>query len=78
MLDDTRSARWKILALLFVCRASLGLQFQTLGSIADPLVAQFGFDYIEIGTLIGLLMLPGLCCRCPRVLLAGTPATGSW
>jgi hypothetical protein len=78
MPDATRSARWKILALLFVCRASLGLQFQTIGSIADPLVAQFGFDYIEIGTLIGLFMLPGLCCRCPRVLLAGTPATGSW
>jgi len=63
--DSTREARWKILALLFVCRISLGLQFQTLGSIADPLVAQFGFDYIEIGTLIGLFMLPGLLLSLP-------------
>ena len=63
--DTTRGARWQILALLFVCRASLGLQFQTLGSIADPLAAQFGFDHVEIGTLIGLFMLPGLLLSLP-------------
>ena len=59
------SARWRILALLFVCRASVGLQFQTLGSIADPLITQFGFDHAQIGTLIGLFMLPGLVLSLP-------------
>lgn len=63
--DATRSARWRILGLLFICRASLGLQFQALGSTADPLVAQFGFGYTEIGTLIGLFMLPGLLLSIP-------------
>ena len=63
--DPARHARWSILALLFVCRASLGLQFQTLGSTAEPLVAQFGFSYAEIGTLIGLFMLPGLLLSLP-------------
>lgn len=63
--DPARRARWSILALLFVCRASLGLQFQTLGSTAEPLVAQFGFSYAEIGTLIGLFMLPGLLLSLP-------------
>ena len=41
------------------------MQFQTLGSIADPLVARFGFDYIDIGILIGLFMLPGLLLSLP-------------
>ena len=54
-----------MLALLFACRASLGFQFQTLGSTADPLVAQFGIGYTEIGTLIGLFMLPGLFLSLP-------------
>ena len=51
--------------MLFVCRASLGFQFQSLGSVADPLVAQFGFGYAEVGTLIGLFMLPGLLLSIP-------------
>lgn len=63
--DAARRARWSILALLFICRASLGLQFQTLGSTADPLVAQFHFSYAEVGTLIGLFMLPGLLLSLP-------------
>ena len=63
--ENTRSARWRILALLFACRASVGLQFQTLGSIADPLVTQFGFDHVQIGSLIGLFMLPGLLLSLP-------------
>ena len=54
-----------MLALLFACRASLGLQFQTLASTADPLVARFGIGYTEIGTLIGLFMLPGLLLSLP-------------
>ena len=65
LADPGRRARWSILSLLFVCRSSLGLQFQTLGSTADPLVAQFGFSYAEIGTLIGLFMLPGLLLSLP-------------
>lgn len=63
--DSARGARWSVLALLFVCRAGLGFQFQTLGSIADPLVAQFGFGYTEVGMLIGLFMLPGLLLSLP-------------
>jgi hypothetical protein len=41
--DNARGARWGMLALLSVCRGSLGFQFQTLSSIADPLVSRFGF-----------------------------------
>ena len=62
---DPAASRWRMLALLFACRASLGLQFQTLASTADPLVAQFGIGFAQIGTLIGLFMLPGLFLSLP-------------
>lgn len=57
--------RWWILGLLFACRTGLGLQFQTLGSVSDSLVAALGFSYAQIGTLIGLFMLPGLLLALP-------------
>jgi predicted MFS family arabinose efflux permease len=57
--------RWRILALLFTCRTGLGFQFQTLGSVSGSLVAQLGSSYAQIGTLIGLFMLPGLVLALP-------------
>lgn len=57
--------RWWILGLLFACRTGLGLQFQTLGSVSDSLVAELGFSYAQVGTLIGLFMLPGLLLALP-------------
>ena len=64
MVEHDRS-RWLLLALLFVCRTSLGFQFQTLGSVSDQLVTDLGFSFAEIGTLIGLFMLPGLFIALP-------------
>ena len=63
--DVSRAQRWWILALLFACRAGLGLQFQALGSVADPLVATLGLGYAQIGTLISLFTLPGLLLAMP-------------
>ncbi len=57
--------RWWMLALLFACRTALGFQFQTLGSVSDSLVATLGFSYAQVGTLIGLFMLPGLVLALP-------------
>jgi MFS family permease len=57
--------RWWILGLLFACRTGLGLQFQALGSVSDSLVAALGFSYAQVGTLIGLFMLPGLLLALP-------------
>jgi len=57
--------RWRILALLFVARIGLGLQFQTLGSVGGDLITDFGLDYAGIGLLIGLFMAPGLFLALP-------------
>ena len=57
--------RWAILALLFASRVGLGLQFQTLGSVADPLAKDLHLSFTQIGTLIGLFMIPGLVLAMP-------------
>jgi predicted MFS family arabinose efflux permease len=57
--------RWAILALLFATRVALGLQFQTLGSVADPLAKSLDLSFTQIGTLIGLFMMPGLVLAIP-------------
>src|SRR5471030_3439936 len=43
-MNDGR-ARWLMLALLFITRVSLGLQFQTMGSVADPVVHELGLSF---------------------------------
>jgi predicted MFS family arabinose efflux permease len=57
--------RWSILALLFVARTGLGVQFQTVGSVSDEISRTLGIDYAQVGTLIGLFLLPGLFLSLP-------------
>ncbi|MDA1311568.1 MAG: MFS transporter, partial [Proteobacteria bacterium] len=40
-------------------------QFQTLGSVSSELVVALGLNYAEIGSLIGLFMLPGMFLAIP-------------
>lgn len=61
----TRHARWAMLVLLFVCRTSLGFQFQTVGAVSNDLAAELGLSFAQIGTLIGLFMLPGMALALP-------------
>src|SRR5262245_4674944 len=61
--------RWFILAVLFVARSCLGYQFQSAGSVAPFLISEFALDYRQIGTLVGLFMLPGLVLALPGGLL---------
>jgi predicted MFS family arabinose efflux permease len=64
-LIESSNARWITLAILFFARIGLGLQFQTLGSVSTNLVEDLGLDYTEIGTLIGLFMVPGMFLAVP-------------
>jgi predicted MFS family arabinose efflux permease len=64
------SNRWFILAVLFVTRFCLGYQFQSAGSVAPFLISEFALDYRQVGTLVGLFMLPGLVLALPSGLLA--------
>lgn len=61
--------RWVMLGVLFVVRLAMGYQFQAVASSAPQLVTEFGFSYAEIGTLIGLFLLPGIVIAMPSGLL---------
>jgi MFS family permease len=57
--------RWGILAVLFTVRAVMGFQFQSIASTSVFLVDDLGIEFIEIGTLVGLYLLPGVVFAYP-------------
>ncbi len=61
--------RWVMLGLLFVVRLAMGYQFQSVASVSSALVHEFGFSYVQIGTLIGLFLLPGIVVSIPSGLM---------
>jgi MFS family permease len=62
-------SRWVALAIIFVTRTSMGIQFQSVGSVAPLLVADLTLSYAELGTLIGLYLLPGVALALPGGLI---------
>ena len=65
-MDQTEARkRWVMLALIFATRVGLGFQFQTMGSVADAVGARLDLSSAEVGTLIGLFLVPGLVLAIP-------------
>lgn len=54
-----------MLLVLFLVRLAMGYQFQSVASTSTELVAAFGLSYVEVGTLIGLFLLPGVFISIP-------------
>jgi predicted MFS family arabinose efflux permease len=61
--------RWIALGIVTLARVSLGVQFQSLASVALPLSREFGMGYADLGFLIGLYMLPGIVLAAPGGVL---------
>jgi predicted MFS family arabinose efflux permease len=57
--------RWGILAVLFVVRAAMAFQFQSVAAVAPLLGSQFGVSIADIGVLIGLYFAPGIILALP-------------
>ena len=62
--------RWPVLAVLFLARTAMAVQFQSVGSLGPILAQNLTLDYAAIGTLIGLYFLPGIVIALP----GGIPA----
>jgi predicted MFS family arabinose efflux permease len=61
--------RWLMLAVLFLARTTMALQFQTVASTGPLLLDALGIDFAALGVLIGLYMLPGVVIALPGGLL---------
>ena len=61
--------RWLILIVLFVARTTMGFQFQSVASAAPFLVDDLHLSYAEVGSLIGLYLLPGIFLALPSAFL---------
>src|SRR5258708_10311028 len=62
-------SRWLALALIFVTRTSMGVQFQSIASVDPLIVADLGLSYAQVGTLLRLYLLPGVPLALPGALL---------
>jgi predicted MFS family arabinose efflux permease len=61
--------RWLVLAVLFLARTAMAVQFQSVGALGPILAQDLALDYASIGTLIGLYMLPGVVIALPGGVL---------
>jgi len=61
--------RWRMLFVLFLARTAMAYQFQTVASDGPFLLSALGIGYAELGTLIGLYMLPGIVIALPGGML---------
>ncbi|TGQ30057.1 MFS transporter [Mesorhizobium sp. M00.F.Ca.ET.216.01.1.1] len=58
-------SRWTILAVLFVARAAMAFQFQSVAAVAPLVSDSLGASLADIGILIGLYLAPGLALALP-------------
>jgi predicted MFS family arabinose efflux permease len=61
--------RWLVLLVLFLARAAMSFQFQTVGAVGPVLIDRLHIDFTQLGTLIGLYMLPGAVVALPSGVL---------
>jgi predicted MFS family arabinose efflux permease len=62
--------RWLALTLIFVTRVSMSVQFQSIASVGPLVVDDLRLSYAQLGTLVGLYLLPGVALALPGGLIA--------
>lgn len=61
--------RWVALVIVFVTRTSMGFQFQAVAAVAPLMVEELHLTWVQLGSLIGLYMLPGAVFALPGGVL---------
>lgn len=66
---DLKRPFWLLMSLA-LGRACMGLHLQTIAPLTPFFIAELGFNYSEIGFLIGLFLAPGLALAFPTTFFA--------
>jgi predicted MFS family arabinose efflux permease len=61
--------RWFVMAIIFLARTTMAMQFQSVAPVAPLVVADLRITYAQLGLLIGLYLLPGTVLALPGGLL---------
>lgn len=61
---------WGTLAAMVLARIAFGYQLQTVSTLGPDLRAAFGIEFATLGTLMGLMQLPGVVAAIPSGFLA--------
>lgn len=67
---DDATARWRMLAILFIARTVMAFQFQLIGALSPLFVSTYGVGLADIGLLVGLYFAPGVIIALPGGSLA--------
>ncbi|NPD21247.1 MFS transporter [Alterinioella nitratireducens] len=67
---DDATARWRMLAILFIARTAMAFQFQMVGALSPLFVTTYGVGLADIGLLVGLYFAPGVVIALPGGSLA--------
>jgi predicted MFS family arabinose efflux permease len=68
--DALASRHWVTLWAMALARIAFGYQIQTVASLGPDLRAAFGIEFATLGTLMGLMQLPGVVAAIPSGMLA--------
>ena len=61
---------WGTLVAMVLARITFGYQIQTVASLGPQLQSAYGIEFALLGTLMGLMQLPGIIAAIPSGFLA--------
>jgi hypothetical protein len=69
--------RWRILAVLFLARTTMAIQFESVAALAPVVMRDFDAGLSDMGLLIGLYLAPASSSPIRAVPSAPASATGT-
>lgn len=62
--------RWTILAVLFLPRLTMGMQYQSIAAVSPLVIEAYAVTLADVGSMIGLYLGPGILVAIPGSIIA--------